>query len=218
MCGRYTLTAVSQLRGRFSLDDMPAHLPQRFNIAPSEPAPIISRAGRNQLEILQWGIQPRWAKERAGGRLLINARAESVADSRLFAPALRARRVIVPATGWYEWKETPAGKQPYYFRRKDGELVGFAGLALEEPEERGFVIITTEAPPHLRQVHDRMPAVLHREDEDPWLDRHNREPADVLPLLRPYDEELLVWYPVSRMVNRSGYDDPRMIEPLPASS
>jgi putative SOS response-associated peptidase YedK len=215
MCGRYSLAETSTLQLRFSIEGPAVAAPKRFNIAPSERAPVVLRNSPNRLELMVWGILPAWAQEKPGGRLLINARAESVADARTFSRAFRTRRVLVPASGWYEWKATPTGKQPYYFRRKDKDLLGFAGLVVDGAEGPGYVIITTAASPLAREVHGRMPAVLHPEDEDAWLDPANDDPARLLPLLRPFDDDLLTCYPVSRLVNRAGIDDPTMIEPLP---
>ncbi|GIW08843.1 MAG: DUF159 family protein [Dehalococcoidia bacterium] len=218
MCGRYSLGEFSEIQLRFLLDGLSMAVPKRFNIAPSELAPVVLRNSPNRLEMMVWGVLPTWAKEKPSGRLLINARAETVAEARTFARAFRTRRVLVPASGWYEWKATPTGKQPYYFRRKDKELMGFAGLALEGAEGPGFVIITTAASPLASLVHNRMPAVLHPDDEDSWLDPANSDSASLLPLLRPFDDELLTCYPVSRMVNRAGIDDPRMVEPISTAS
>jgi len=215
MCGRYALVEVSGLQLRFSIEGPTIEVPKRFNIAPAERAPVVLRASPNRLELMIWGIVPAWAQEKPGARRLINARAESVADTRTFSRAFRTRRVLVPASGWYEWKSTPAGKQPYYFRRKDEELMSFAGLALDGADGPGFVIITTAASPLASEVHNRMPAVLHRDDEDAWLDPANDDPASLLPLLRPSDDTNLTCYPVSRLVNRAGLDDPTMIKPLP---
>lgn len=214
MCGRYALVDVSELQQRFSLESLRTPASRRFNIAPSERAPVIVRDSPNRLELMVWGILPRWAKEMPGARLLINARAETVAEAPAFSHAFRTRRLLVPASGWYEWRATPAGKQPYYFRRRDGGLLAFAGLALDGANGSGYVIITTAATALVSSVHNRMPAVLAPEDEDPWLDPRTRDPEALVSLLRPYDDEWLTCYPVSRLVNRAGVDDPRMVEPL----
>ncbi|MFN8534551.1 MAG: SOS response-associated peptidase [Dehalococcoidia bacterium] len=214
MCGRYSLGEFSDIQLRFLLDGLSMAVPKRFNIAPSEIAPVVLRNSPNHLEMIAWGVMPRWAKEKPGARLLINARAETVADAKTFSRAFRTRRVIVPATGWYEWKSTSSGKQPYYFRRSDGELIGFAGLLLDGADGPGFIIITTEPNALAAEVHNRMPAILDRQDEDAWLDPDLDDPQALLPMLRPYDEDQMVAFPVSRRVNRAGIDDPALVQPV----
>ncbi|MCL6647489.1 MAG: SOS response-associated peptidase [Chloroflexi bacterium] len=215
MCGRYTLVNLTALPRRFRLDALPPALPQRFNIAPSEQAPVVLRQSPNRLALMPWGVLPRWAmEEKAGGRRLINARAETVAQAKTFAFSLRRRRLIVPASGWYEWQSTTRGRQPYYFRRRDGDLLGFAGLAVSGADGEGYVIITVPANELAARIHPRMPAVLDPAEEDHWLDPTCRETSALLALLRPCPPETLSCYPVSRRVNHPGIDDPHLIEPI----
>jgi putative SOS response-associated peptidase YedK len=216
MCGRYALADLTDLQLRFHLEDQAMKVPKRFNIAPTQLAAVVRRNSPNRLDVLRWGLTPPWMKTKS--RSLINARSETVATSRAFKPLLRRYRVIVPASGWYEWKKMPKGpKQPHYFRRKDERLLGFAGLVMSDELGEAFVIITTAANDLAAEVHDRMPAILDEDDaEDLWLDPDVSDLNALHSLLGPYPEELLVGYPVSRLVNKAGFDDAAMVEPIAA--
>jgi putative SOS response-associated peptidase YedK len=218
MCERYALVEVSDLEQRFALKRLPAPPLRRYNIARSEVAPVIVRRGSNELDLMYWGVLPSWEVSKRAPSRLRHARAERVATAPTFAEAFLTRRLIVPASGWYEWKNTPVGTQPYYFRRKDGALMGFAGLELDGVDGSGYVIITTAASALVSEVYHRMPAVLHPEDEDTWLDPETRDPELLLSLLRPFDDDLLTFYRVSYMVDTIGVEDPRLIEPLATTS
>jgi putative SOS response-associated peptidase YedK len=162
---------------------------------------------------------PSWAKERAVGARMINARAETVAEKPAFRAALRARRCLIVADGFYEWQKDGARKVPHYVRMRDGRPFAFAGLwerwapGQERPVE-SCVIVTTTPNEVLAPIHDRMPVILAAADFARWIDPEMRDAAAALTLLRPYPAEQLEAYPVGLRVNNPGNDDPTCIAPL----
>jgi putative SOS response-associated peptidase YedK len=223
VCGRYTLRAPGKLvADLFGLAGEPALTP-RYNIAPTQPVPVIRVLRANpatrerELVPLRWGLVPPWADDPAIGNRLINARAETVAGKPSFRAAFKYRRCLVPADGFYEWRKEGGKKQPLYVRRKDGRPFAFAGL-WERWERAGEVIescaiITTGANDLMGEFHDRMPVILRPEDYDLWLDPVVQEPKLVEPLLKPCPGDELEAYPLSRLVNDARTEDPRCVEP-----
>lgn len=221
MCGRYDLNQHPHvILLQFSLGLMPEIVP-RYNIAPSQSAPVV-RLGPNgdcECALLRWGLIPYWSKNERIGYRTINARAESIATVHAFRSAFERRHCIVIASGFYEWKQLAHGKQPYRVTPADAPLFGFAGLwerwkAPSGETIESYTIITTDANEAVREVHNRMPVILAREDYGRWLDAGNPE-ADVL--LRPCPAESVQIYPVSTRVNNARFDDPSCIEPLSES-
>lgn len=220
MCGRFYLdTPREHLREQFALKQMPL-LAGRFNIAPSQDIAAIreGEAGR-ELVMLHWGLIPHWAKEEKTKFSMINARAETVATKPAYRSAFRQRRCLVPASGFFEWKPTGRGRQPYAVRLKDTDLFAFAGLWEHWEGEDGktiesCTIIVTNANELLLPIHDRMPVILAPADYDDWLDSKTAEPDCLLTLLRPYLDKQMTLYPVSQRVNSPKNDDPECIEQI----
>ena len=211
--------------------------PARYNIAPTQPVPIVrlapaGREGdgaerqsgpRRELVQVRWGLVPFWAKEIAIGAKMINVRAEGIAEKPAFRAAFRARRCLVPADGFFEWQATSRGKRPYWVGLKADAsdapaLFAFAGLwerwtkAPDGVPLETCTIVTTEANRLLRPLHDRMPVVLAPADHPAWLDPAT-PPADALALLKPYPAEAMTLHAVSARVNSVRYDDPFCIAP-----
>jgi len=207
----------------FGLDDVP-ELSPRFNIAPTQAvAAVRARAdGGRELVALTWGLIPSWSKDRTIGSRMINARAETVGEKPAFRAALRARRCLVLADGFYEWQKLGTRKQPHHIRMRDGRPFAFAGLwerwtpAEGDPVE-SCTIITTLPNEVVAPIHDRMPAILAPADLDRWLDPGARDPAAVAALLRPYPAGDMTAYPVSLRVNSPGADDPSCVVPTNAA-
>jgi len=223
MCGRYTQTQSAQaIAEAFDLDEVPT-LPPRYNIAPTQLVGTVLQTPQQrdrQFRVLRWGLVPSWAKDPAIGNRLINARAETVAEKPSFRTALRYRRCLVIADGFYEWQRQNGNKQPFYFQLEHHQPFGFAGLwehwenqATGEMMET-CTILTTEANEVLSPVHDRMPVILPPEAYDRWLDPDLNQTAKLQPLLRPYPAEAMQSYPVSSLVNRASSDRPECIQPL----
>jgi len=221
MCGRYTLTNPdpAQLRARFDLDPF-AELDERprFNIAPTDPVLAIRAAesGKREPGTLRWGLLPgKWAVD--GGRPLINARAETIDEQPAFRDSFRLRRCLIPADGFYEWRETDAGKQPVWLSRPDSEPFAFAGIwaALEGDDGHSVhscAIVTCEPNELVRPIHDRMPVILAPEAERDWISPELEPPA-LASLLRPAEEGLLTVQEVGDAVNDVREDGPHLLEP-----
>ena len=234
MCGRYTLRRIDLLRGGFDATLLPdfeefTERPSLFNIAPSQHVPLVRLAdphphpptGRGQrvLATARWGLIPAWTQGKPKFQP-INARAETAATSGMFRDAFRARRCLIPADGFYEWRKLDAKtKQPMYVRRRDDGLFAFAGLWERWTPEPGAepvdtcTILTTLPNALMAPIHDRMPVILDPADYARWLDPATPAPA-VSELLRPYPEEEMEAWPVSKHVNTPANDDQTCIEPL----
>ena len=165
-----------------------------------------------------WGLIPYWAKEKSFGARTVNARAETVAEKPAFRAAVRARRCLVPADGYYEWSELGPRKQPYLFRLASGEPFALGGLweSWNGPEGvlHSFCLITTEPNELAARVHDRMPVIVPEEEYDRWLDPAVRDPQAVRALLRPYPAEEMIGFPVSTLVNNVRNQGPEVAERL----
>ncbi len=225
MCGRYVIEGATELSERFQLRQIPADLfPEwtTYNAAPTQLLPVIleDADGERVAEAMQWGLVPRWSRpDGKQGVAPINARAETLFEKPMFRGLTKARRCIVPASGFYEWRKTGSGKQPYYITSDDGETWGFAGLYDLTHDEGNdaagsFTIITTTANPLLSTLHERMPVILPRDAEEDWLSRDLDDPHLVEQFLRPYPEEEMQMYPVSRAVNSPRNNGPELIEPV----
>lgn len=204
MCSRYCVGPDPKVvAARLGAAPAPGQRP-RFNLAPSQEAPVLFAAPERRMALLTWGLLPAWAKG-PQAKPQINARAETLLDKPFFREAFRWRRALIPSDGWYEWPKKGADKAPRYFSLKSGELFAFAGLW----EPGNFAMITVEPNPVVARFHDRMPAILDAADEAAWLDP--KTPVDRLKeLLRPYPSELLDARPVSPRVGSSAVDEPSL--------
>jgi putative SOS response-associated peptidase YedK len=222
MCGRFTLfDSASAVAGEFGLAEVPS-LAQRYNIAPSQEiaAVRISAEGRaREYALLRWGLVPSWAKDPSFGDRMINARSETAAEKPAFRSAVRRRRCLVPASGFYEWKRTNGRKQPYFIRMRAGKVFAFAGLWETWKEPGGSVVescalLTTSPNDLLRPIHDRMPVIVSPRDYDLWLSPEIQDPRELASLFRPYPHEEMDAFPVGTAVNNPITDVPGLIEPL----
>lgn len=222
MCGRFALfDSAASLAEAFGLADVPS-LPPRYNIAPTQAVAAVripSEGVGRALALLRWGLIPSWAKDPSLGDRMINARAETAAGKPAFRSAIRRRRCLVPASGFYEWKRTNGRKQPYYIRRPDGKPFAFAGLweSWEGPGQAAVescTILTTSANELLLPIHDRMPVIVSPADYDLWLSPEVRDPEELARLFRPCPPEEVTAFPVGTAVNNPKTDSPQLIEPL----
>lgn len=201
----------------------------RYNIAPTQQVAVVRRdAGtpRRSFSLLRWGLIPSWAKDASIADGTINAMSETAAQKPAFRDALRSRRCLLPADGFYEWKKLgPRARQPYNFSLKDDRLFAFAGLWDRWRAPSGELletctILTTAANPLTHEVHSRMPVILHAEDYDLWLDPRITNSGRVNHLLRPFDAVAMRKYPVTMRVGNPAFDHPecaREAEPASAS-
>jgi putative SOS response-associated peptidase YedK len=232
MCGRFTLTAepgvVARRFGapptqgggstpRSSVEDAPS-----YNIAPTQTVVTVTDDGARHLEAMRWGLIPSWAKDPKMGSRLINARAETLAEKPAFREALRRRRCLIPADGFYEWVAVPGrkSKQPMHVRLRSGEPFAFAGLWDEwrppegGPAVRTCTIVTTTPNELMATLHHRMPVILDPDTEGLWLDPTIVDPDRLLSRLAPYPAEAMEAYPVAPAVNSVANDSAQLLLPI----
>ena len=231
MCGRFALLAKTDLVAEFldiaDLDDLPA----RYNIAPTQPILIVVAGERREpgsnlperrAMLVRWGFLPGWVKDPRDFPLLINARSETAIGKASFRAAMRHRRILVPASGFFEWRrpaEKGAKSQAYWIRPRHGEIVAFAGLmetwsSPDGSEVDTGAILTTAANGEIARIHDRMPVVIKPEDFSRWLDCKTQEPRDVVGLMKPAEPDFFEAIPVSDKVNKVANMGPEILEPV----
>ncbi|WP_132059054.1 SOS response-associated peptidase [Halorussus amylolyticus] len=220
MCGRTSLFASAEVvRERFDADPV-RPLEPRYNVSPGQEHPVVRNDAPDEIRFPTWGLVPRWS-DGSGGSGHINARAETLAEKPSFREAFAERRCLVLADGFYDWKQTPTGKQPYRIEREDREPFAFAGLwepgteGAEDPNTGNrngatFTVVTTEPNAVVERVHHRMPVMLSPGEEQRWLEGGDSD------LLDPYPAAEMRAYPVSSAVNDPGNDSPAVIEEVPA--
>jgi putative SOS response-associated peptidase YedK len=217
MCGRYSFAVEDELiRERFGVTVRSAIYKARYNCAPSQDLPVITGELPGELVFFRWGLIPSWAKDSTIGYRMINAKAETILEKPSFRSAVRSRRCLVPADGFYEWKKEK-GKIPYRIVRKDRVPFAMAGIWERWAGRDGtvihsFSIITTIPNELVEKIHDRMPVILRREDEQKWI---GKTPEDeIISMLKPFPADLMESYPVSPLVNSPGNDSPDLIVPV----
>jgi putative SOS response-associated peptidase YedK len=220
MCSRYFLDADGNVIAYTFAVPENAMVRRRYNIAPTQEAPVVrvGRGGARELALLRWGLVPSWAKDLAAGTKMINARAEGVQAKPAFRAAVRGRRCLVPATGFYEWKGLAGRKQPYAITI-ERPVFAFAGLWESWTPPGGapvetFTILTTDANPAVAAVHDRMPVILPRDAEEAWL---GGEAKEALALLAPYASDTKL-RAVGPAVGNSRNEGPECLDDAPAWS
>ena len=221
MCGRYSLVAsIAELGERFGFDGTDSAYSPSYNVAPTQG--VLTVVAENEVRRAvrkRWGLIPSWAREASIGSRMINARAETVAEKPSFRTALRRRRCLVLADGFYEWRRTGADKRPMRVTMASGEPFAFAGLWDTWRDQQGeavtsCTIITTEANELLRPIHDRMPVILQRDREDLWLDHDVRGPDVLREVLIPHDPGAMKAHEVSTLVNSTSNDGPELSVPV----
>jgi putative SOS response-associated peptidase YedK len=218
MCGRYTITSAPEaIRALFRYPEQP-NFPPRYNVAPTQPIPIVRiTEGQRQFALVRWGLLPSWVKDPKTFTLLINARGESVIDKPAFRAAMKRRRCLIPADGFYEWKSVGGRKQPYFVRLKSGAPMAFAGLwetwsGPNGEELETAAIVTTKANRTLRDIHERMPVILALEAFDLWLNCTEVDAQTAAALIAPAPDNWLEAYEVSTAVNRVANDNAKLVE------
>lgn len=217
MCGRYTLVPTEHFATRFAVQSLPEELEPRYNIAPTQVLPVITRNSPNRVELMRWGLIPSWAKDVSIGNKMINARAETVAEKPSFKRALASRRCLVPCSGFYEWRRDDKSKVPYFIFVRNTPLFAFAGLYELWKDAAGnllrsYTIITTTPNELMENIHNRMPVILRPEDEDVWLDAE-ADLGHVISLLEPFPADRMDYYRVSTAVNSPRHEGSSLIEP-----
>jgi putative SOS response-associated peptidase YedK len=220
MCGRYVIISPPEaLRRLFRYSEQP-NFPPRNNIAPTQPVPVvIFDNGARHFRLVRWGLLPAWVKDPRQFSLLINARAETVLEKPAFKNAMKRRRCLVPADGYYEWQSSGKIKQPYFIYPRDRQPIGFAGLMETWLGPNGeeldtLAIVTTAANADLVALHHRVPVTIASGDFDRWLDCGHVDAEEAAPLLAPPAAGVFAWHAVSTQVNHVANDDPQLILPI----
>jgi putative SOS response-associated peptidase YedK len=229
MCGRFALNSTPRrIAAHFRLHTDQFELFPRYNIAPTQPVMIVREntyTKEREMTHVVWGLIPSWAKDVAIGQRMINARSESAATKQGYRGAMKYRRCLVPADGFYEWKkaEKKGPKQPYFIHKRDGELLGLAGLweHWQGPggeEVESCTILTTEPNEAMSALHDRMPVILSPDDYDRWLSTKIEEPEDVRDLMKPCPAEWLALRAVGTFVNSARNEGEQCLAPPAAAA
>jgi putative SOS response-associated peptidase YedK len=220
MCGRYLIISPPEaLRQLFGYSEQP-NFPARYNIAPTQPVPIvILENGGRHFRLMRWGLLPAWVKDPRKFTLLINARAETVLEKPAFKNAMKRRRCLIPADGYYEWQGSGKTKQPHFIYPRDCQPIGFAGLMETwlgpNGEELDTVtIVTTAAAADLAVLHHRVPVTIASGNFDRWLNCGDVDADEAATLLTAPDEGAFAWHAVSTRVNHVANDDAQLVLPL----
>ena len=233
MCGRYAITLPPQaMRGLFTYVEQP-NFPPRYNVAPTQPVPIVRTFGpgpigadparaQRHFALVRWGFLPSFVKDVKAFPLIINARAETIAEKPSFRAAIRRRRCLFIMDGYYEWRRDGHAKsQPFLIRRVDRAAMGVAGLweTLMTPdgsEIDSACLVTTAANGVLAGIHERMPVVLEPDDFPQWLDPDETRYGEALRLLRPAANTVMEFVAIGTAVNKVGNDGPQVQVPVDA--
>jgi putative SOS response-associated peptidase YedK len=222
MCGRYSITTAPEaLRRLFKFLNPPPNLPPRYNLAPTQDAPVVrlDKQGGRELAMMRWGLVPYWSKGPGHGYSMINARAETVASKASFRSALERRRCLVPADGFFEWRKDGRHRLPYHITMKDGQPFAFAGLWERWKSPAGekldsFTIIVTDANAAIAPIHDRMPVILDEAGADLWLEAKPERRDEIVALMKPLPADAVALRRVSTRVNDPDNDDPACLQPV----
>jgi putative SOS response-associated peptidase YedK len=223
MCGRYRLSRRKELVEEYfdTVSDEPDWTP-RYNIAPTQPVAVIRQNPKEpvrELSLMRWGLIPSWSKDMSTAAQMINARSETAGTKPAFRDAMKSRRCLIPADGFYEWKRDGKTKQPFCFEVNQGQLFAFAGLWDRWKDPNGnwiktCSILTTTPNAVTATVHDRMPVILGADAYDLWLDPGMKNVDATSELLKPYDARLMRSFPVSTRINHVANDDAECSRPV----
>jgi putative SOS response-associated peptidase YedK len=220
MCGRFVITSPpAAVRQVFGYSEQP-NFPPRHNIAPTQPVPVvILENGGRHFRLMRWGLVPSWVKDPRKITLLINARSESINEKPAFKNAMRRRRCLIPADGYYEWQVSGGRKRPFFIHRRDGAMFGLAALAENwigpnGEEMETVAVVTAAASADLSVLHHRVPVTLMQADFDRWLDCSSDDAAPVMALLKRSLPGEFTWHEVSTRVNHADNDDAQLLLPI----
>jgi putative SOS response-associated peptidase YedK len=229
MCGRFARYSLSrELERYFNAHPAAFEIQPNYNVAPTQQIPvIIQQEGVRHIKKRHWGLVPFWAKDISIGSRMINARVETLSSKPAFKAALKHRRCLIPANGFYEWKGKAGSKQPYFLHLPSEEPFAFAGLYeiwedKQAPPDAGpyksCTIITTDASESVKDIHNRMPLILKPESYGEWLNPDNKQAARIEQIMKSGFVSDLKCYPVSKLVNQVGNNKKECMEPLKDSS
>jgi putative SOS response-associated peptidase YedK len=217
MCGRYVSPEQASIERAWKIDRTSGNpFPRRFNVQPTTAVPVLLlEDGERALRSARWGLIPHWWQQDKPPGFSLNARLEEISGKPMWRDAVRRSRCLLPAEGWYEWREIAAGKQPHYITRRDRRPFCFAGLYATWRDTLSCAILTTQALGPMAEVHERMPVVLPEADHGAWLEPAMHDAAVATAMARaPMAPGEFEHYPVSRRVNNARNEGPDLIEPL----
>jgi len=221
MCGRFSLTKQeADIESRFNARFYSNDLVRRYNVAPSQLALVMTSEKPEELQLFKWGLVPSWSKDPAIGNRMINAKSETVFEKPSFKNLIRRKRCLVVSDGFYEWKTINSKtKIPYRFCLKNEDLFTFAGIWDSWPDKQtgeilnSFSILTTDANQLVEPIHDRMPVIIKREDENKYLDE-NLDETTLKQMFLPFPPEEMKAYPVSPLLNSPKNDTAELLLPF----
>jgi len=218
MCGRFalTITRAQTLKERFGIHDVPQTIQPRYNIAPTQHVPVISNDQPHEFSMFKWGLIPHWTKDVSKLRSMINARSETILERPSFREPFRSQRCLIPADSFYEWQQGGRFKRPFRILMQDEHVFSFAGI-WDRWQHKGltthtFAIITTEANELIKPIHNRMPVILDKEQEELWL--ADSSPAQLFSVLKPYDTASMCAHEISSRINSPEHDSPEVIQKI----
>lgn len=214
MCGRYAFIPKSDFYDRFEIEDRAVKVGVSYNVTPGAAVPVVTMNSPKRLVLMRWGLIPDWATDSKIAYHTINARAEEIEKKPAFRRAFKYRRCLVPASGFYEWKkvsdEGKPVKIPYWIKLKNGEIFGFAGIY----ENDTFSIVTTMANEMMQPIHERMPVILHKKDEEIWLNNSKYDLGELKKMMAPYPTKEMEAVRISPRVNNPRNNDEELIKPV----
>ncbi|HIF0226753.1 TPA: SOS response-associated peptidase [Legionella anisa] len=220
MCGRFAyIASYDKLKYQFHLSNS-IEITPRFNIAPGAELVCLVKTETHEIQsvLLRWGLVPSWVTNRKKIGSLINARAETLFEKPAFRQAMKSKRCLIPMSGFYEWHQEDGIKQPYFFQKRNRDLLAVAALwdtwQHEEEVIHSCCLITTDANSFMMPVHHRMPVILDEEAQAIWLNNTQCDKAQLIALMKPYPYGDLEGYRVTTLVNKADFDHPLAMEPL----
>jgi putative SOS response-associated peptidase YedK len=218
MCGRFTITKqVEDIENSFDVELDRELYKLNYNVAPTQDLPVVTNQQNKQVSFLKWGLVPSWSKDLKFGSKMINARIETITEKPSFKKAIQERRCVVIADGYYEWKKTSQGKEPYYITMENSKLFSFGGIWEKWTSPVGetvktFSIITQPSFKEIEHIHNRMPLQIMPEQKDYWLSAETGEEA--LDFAIEHQKNKLKSYVVSTQVNSVTNNFPDLLNPL----
>jgi putative SOS response-associated peptidase YedK len=219
MCGRFVITSAPEaVRRMLGYEEQP-NFPPRYNIAPTQPVPVVhADQGARHFRLMRWGLIPSWVKDPKQFALLINARLEGIVDKPSFRAAMKYRRALIPADGFFEWQKQGKAKQPFLIRARDGAPFAFAALYETYTDKDGgevdtAAIVTTAANATLAPIHERMPVIVPPENYEAWLDCAKIDAKQAAALVGRAPDDFLEAVPISTRVNSVRNDGQENLEP-----
>lgn len=220
MCYRFVLESkLAEIAEEFGISEYEGEIDPNYNVSPTQNIPVVFNDGTRRIVMVRWGLIPPWADDISVGNRMLNARGETISDKPSFRLPFKKRRCLIPATGYYEWKQDGSKKTPYFIRLKTKQLFGMAGLweRWTDPEGEEILsctIITIESNDWLKPVNDRMPVIIPRDHASQWLDFSGHGEDSLQTMLKPYDADLMEKYEISTAVNSPKNNSPENIKPV----